>query len=278
MEQCALIYQVTAKKLFQLNGTNPHTTTLGTEAVISHLCIFGWYGWDYYCNQSAAYPFKKECLGRCLGPAKNEGNIMAQWVLKENGKIVPCQSLCRLTPVESAMSNKVKVAKLAIFNTSITAILGDSVSIPTGPHPDQVEDPYDLEPYGDYEADSFLMPAADFVDAVGKPMLQQSFMDTLINIDVLLPKGEGDAYTKVMWRSVDSNGKVFVDFNENLLLNTILYKCKFEDGTTKAYTANLIASNIFQELDVDGFCHCFSITSLITSILAKPYQWKTNTL
>ncbi len=176
---------------------------------------------------------------------------------KENGKVVPRQSLQRLTPAESALSNKVKVDKRATFNASITAILGDSVSAPTGPLPDQVEDPYDLEPYGDDEGDLFVMPEADFVDAAGKPMLQQSFTDTLINIDVLLPKGEGDALAKVMWRCVDSNGKVIGEFNENPLLNTILYKCKFEDGTTKAYTANMIASNIFQDLDADGFLSLF---------------------
>jgi hypothetical protein len=120
MEQCALIFQVTAKKLFQLNGTNPHTATFGTEANISHLCVFGWYEWVYYCNQAAAYPFQKECFLRCLGPAKNEGNIMAQWVLKENSKVVPHQSLHRLTKAESAPSNKVEVAKRAAYNALIT--------------------------------------------------------------------------------------------------------------------------------------------------------------
>ncbi len=217
----------------------PIQPQFGTEADISHLCVFGWYEWVYYHNQSAFYPFQKECLGQCLGPAKNEGNIMAQWILKENGKVVPCQSLHHLTKAESAPSNEVEVAKRATYNASITKILGNSVSIPIGPLPDpQVEDPYDLEPYGDdVESDSFLMPEADFVDAAGKPMLQQSFMDTLINIDVLLPKGEGDALAKVMQRSVDSNGKVIGEFNENPLLNTILYKCKFEDRTMKEYTA-----------------------------------------
>ena len=38
MECCALIpYQVTALKLFQLNGSNPHMVTVGTEADI-HAC------------------------------------------------------------------------------------------------------------------------------------------------------------------------------------------------------------------------------------------------
>ena len=34
MERRALIFQITAKKLFQLNGTNPHTMTFGTDADI----------------------------------------------------------------------------------------------------------------------------------------------------------------------------------------------------------------------------------------------------
>jgi hypothetical protein len=101
------------------------------------------------------------------------------------------------------------------------------------------------------------MPEADFVDAAGKPMLQQSFTDTLINIDGFLPKGEADALAKVMQHSVDSNGKVIGEFNENPLLNTILYECKFKDGTTKEYTANMIASNIFQESDADGYSSLF---------------------
>jgi hypothetical protein len=219
-----------------LNGTNPHTATFGTEADTSLLCVFGWYEWVYYCNQSAAYPFQKECFGRCLGPAKNEGNIMAQWVLKENGKVVPGQSLHRLTNAESAPSNEVEVAKHATYNASITRILGDSVSVPIGPLPDpQVEDPYNLEPYGDdVDGNSFLMPEADFVDAAGKPMLQQSFTDTLINIDVLLPEGGGDALAKVMQRSVDSNGKAIGEFNENPLLNTILYNVSSRMGLQKS--------------------------------------------
>ena len=55
MERRALIFQVTAKKLFQLNGTNPHTATFGTEADISHICNFGWYEWVYYRTQSAQF-------------------------------------------------------------------------------------------------------------------------------------------------------------------------------------------------------------------------------
>jgi hypothetical protein len=42
MERRALIYQVTAKLLFQLNGSTPHTVTFGADPDISNLCRFGW--------------------------------------------------------------------------------------------------------------------------------------------------------------------------------------------------------------------------------------------
>ena len=77
MEWRVIIYQVTAKKLYQLHGSNPHTATFGTQADISNLCLFGWYEWVYYRDQMAAYPHQKECLGPCLGPARNEENVMA---------------------------------------------------------------------------------------------------------------------------------------------------------------------------------------------------------
>jgi hypothetical protein len=64
---------ITAKKLFQLNGTNPHTMTFGTDADISNLCQFGWYKWVYFREDSTKFPFQKERLGQCLGPARNEG-------------------------------------------------------------------------------------------------------------------------------------------------------------------------------------------------------------
>ncbi len=43
MERRDLIYQVTAKTLFQLNGSTPHTVTFGTDPDISNLCRFGWF-------------------------------------------------------------------------------------------------------------------------------------------------------------------------------------------------------------------------------------------
>jgi hypothetical protein len=63
--------------------------TTGEEGDISNLCQYDWYDWCYFRDQKELLPFKKEVLGRVLGPAKGEGNEMAQWILKANGNVVP---------------------------------------------------------------------------------------------------------------------------------------------------------------------------------------------
>ena len=88
MERQALICQATSKKLFWLHGSNPHTAMFGTQSDISNLYYFGWYEWVYYRDKLAAYPLQKECLSQCLGPAKNEGNVMAYWILTHKGTLI----------------------------------------------------------------------------------------------------------------------------------------------------------------------------------------------
>ena len=93
VERWARINNLTAKDNFKLHGTTPHTVSLAEEGDISSLCQFGWYEWCYYREQTTAFPRNHEVLGLILGPARGEGNEMAQWVLKANGQVVPRRSL-----------------------------------------------------------------------------------------------------------------------------------------------------------------------------------------
>jgi hypothetical protein len=124
MERQALIYNCTAKKLFQLNGTNPYTATLGDQADISNLCQFGWYEWVKYYDSTQNFPHQKECLGGCLGPAKNEGNEMTNWVLTKSGKVISGRTLRPLTAGELAVTNIAEVEKRAEFTAAIRSKLG----------------------------------------------------------------------------------------------------------------------------------------------------------
>ena len=119
MERRALICKATSKKLFQLQGSNPYTVTFGTQADVLNLCYFGWYEWVYYRDKSAKFPFQKECLGKCLGPAKNEGNVMANWILTQKSTVIPQRLICRLTLDEYSVSNEVELAKRTAYNADV---------------------------------------------------------------------------------------------------------------------------------------------------------------
>ena len=253
MERRAIINQVTAKKLFQLHGTNPHTATFGTQADISNICHFGWYEWVYYRDKLASYPFQKECLGRCLGPAKNEGNVMANWILTQSGKVIPRRTIRRLTKDEISASNEVEAHKRASFTADITRKLGDSIKLPSAPLPEWEEPEWNDEPYGDEETSPHEPFEADLVDAAGRPLMMHSLTDALINAEVLLDKDDSAALARVIRRAVNSDGKVVGEWNTNPILNTLVYECEFDDGTIKEYSANVIASNIYEEGDADGF-------------------------
>ena len=77
-----------------------------------------------------------------------------------------------------------------------------------------------------------------------------------------MSKDESTAIARVVRRAVGSNGKVIGNWNVNPILNTLVYKYEFDDGTIKEYAANVIASNIYEEGDADGF-----LTSLLSKIV-----------
>ena len=185
---------------------------------------------------------------------------MAQWILRENGKVVVRRSLRRLTPHELSPSNESEVAKRAGFNASIREKLGDSLSPPLAPIAEEgPADDWDLELYCDDSGETAPeIPEADFCDATGKPILLGSLADTLINAEVLLPHDDSTALATVLRRTVDANGNLIGTYNDNPILNTMVYDCAFPDGTTKEYAANLIAESIYNGVDYDGYANSSS--------------------
>ena len=162
---------------------------------------------------------------------------------------------------ELAASNEVEVRKRAEFDAAIKQKLGDSFSLPTHVQPQQAGDSKDasnpqdetFDPFTGVEEPHIEVPEADCVDATGKPILQQSLADTLIHSEVLLPHGEDLQMAKVLRRSVNPEGRVIGNANDNPLLNTLMYDVEFPDGNIKKYAANIIAENVLVNCDSEGF-------------------------
>ena len=60
-----------------------------------------------------------EELGRCIGPTKNDGNEMCQWLLQQNGQVVPRRTLRRLRSEELTITNETESNKRADFDADI---------------------------------------------------------------------------------------------------------------------------------------------------------------
>ena len=258
----AQIHNLTPRDLFQLNGNNPTTATFGSQGDISNLCRFGWYNWCYFREEGKVqFPFQKNQLGRVLGPCKNEGNMMSQSVLKDNGQVVPRRTIRPL--LISEVNSEAEKKKRDTFDDKIFKIHGDSMSIPAHVDKPKPQD-WSLDDFIDMNEDEEpirLLPD-DPVDASGKAIYEQPFYDAIIHAEVLLPQGEMMKSAKVKGRSKDSDGNIVGTYDNNPLLNSMLYDVEFPDGAVKQYAANTITQNMYEQVDGEGYS-----TSKVDSIV-----------
>jgi hypothetical protein len=241
VEWRARINNMTAEDLFQLQSMNPHLATTGDEGDISNICIFKFYEWCYYWDQKPGFPSQKRRLGKVLGPSKNDGSEMAQYVLTSTGSVVPRRTCQRLSIAE--LHHPDEIRKRAIFTECIRRKLGDSMTLPP-----VSSNKATFIPYSDDEEIPRTIPENDVQE------LNISLTDALINAEVSLHQGEDavPVQAKVLRHLVDEHGNVIGNANINPILNTIMYEVEFPDGEVRPYAANVIADNIYSQVDNDG--------------------------
>ena len=253
IERRARINNLTAKDRFNLHGLNAHTTLTGEEADISNLCKYGWYQWCYYRDQGEKFPFNHEVLGRVLGPATGAGNEMSQWILKANGNVVPRRSLRPLTVAE--LNSPEEKERRKIFDKCIEKRWGTSISPPKQQEIDAADELHETwEPWEDDDEKPKTVPEIeDAVDANGRLLDQQPAYDRIINAEVMLQLGDDHQRAKVIRRAIGPDGVVVGTYDDNPMLNSIVYDVEFPDGTIREYSANLIAENMLTQVDSDGY-------------------------
>ena len=254
-ERRALIHNLLPRKLFQASGQTPVTATLGIQGDISNLCHFAWYDWCYYREENThQFPHQKYLLGRVLGPTKNEGNSMAQNILNHLGNVVPRRTLRRLTAHELQCPTEIK--KRDTFDARIKSILGDCLTLPpaedTAVHL-ELDDFSDIVTEENIKEDS---PSSwedeDPVNDDGTALFENSVTDTLISAEVLLPHQNKLQLGRVTKRSKGDDGLPIGTHHSNPMLNTATYDVTFADNSVANFGANVIAQNIYSQVDQHG--------------------------
>lgn len=251
LERRAKIICSTPRSNHLLDGNTPHTRLTGQVADISNLIDFKWYDWIVYRVEGQKFPFQHQKIGRALGPATHAGNMMSQWVLTATGDVMPIQTLRRLT--DSEKNNQSMKDRMKEFDLKIKLKYGDSMNAPPNDEGNDAigNDDNDViysEPYEDwYEADQ--QPDTEEVDKI-------TDLEVFLDAEVMLPKdGQHLQAGRVIGRSKDANGKTIGLFNANPIINTQVYDVIFPDGSIKQYGANIIAENIFSQVDEYGYRH-----------------------
>ena len=72
-------------------------------------------------------------------------------------------------------------------------------------------------------------------------------------MEVRLPSGEKELYGQVVGLCLDENGRMIGNPDNNPYMNTVLYEIKFEDGSSQAYGANIIAKNMLRTVNNEGY-------------------------
>ena len=246
-ERRVRVHNLTARNLFQLDGQTPHFTVTGCEGDISNLCQYKWYDWIYYREGSAKFPLPREVLGRSLGPAKGEGNEMAQWCLKANGKIVPRRLTRPLS--KSELSSETEQRKRKIFDELIESRWGTSAFPPKDMPKDE-----DYEIYEDDDESPNVIPEFDDpVDSAGQAIDAHPAYDSLIHAELMLPQDGAYQQVTVTGRTVGPSGRPEGHYDVDPTRNSIMYDVRFPDGDVKEYSANVIAENLMNQIDEEGF-------------------------
>ena len=249
-ERRARIHNVTPKSLFQLQGINPITATLGLHPDISNICQYSWYEWCYYREESGIqFPYQKQLLGRVLGPMKNEGNAMTQAILTDKGTVVPRRSIRHLTIEE--IHSTIEQRKREAFDSKIKEKLGDSLT----PRPNTNTLPKGVPSIDDFMAEEGEVAPyiEDDADDDGNAIYDQAPTDNLIHMQLLLPQGEEHQWATLKQRSKDDHGNLIGEYNDKPHLNTAVYDVEFSDGMIREYSANAIAESISSQVNGAGY-------------------------
>ena len=83
-------------------------------------------------------------------------------------------------------------------------------------------------------------------------MDQQPDYDKLINAEILLQLDDKTVMGKVKGRSLGDDGKVVGSYDDNPILNSIIYDVEFPDRQVKEYAANILAENMLLQVDDNG--------------------------
>lgn len=225
----------------------------GETPDISEWLDFSFYDLVWYFASANDTTTANRRLGRWLGISHRVGSSLCYFILAQSGNVISSTTVQHVVHTDTTDTTAQRA--IADFDTVINARLTDTnfvdhanadsglyiQDVPDTPadHPRRGLIPSDTE-YGD-------MIEEDSPDADDHPDF-----DNYIHANLLLDVGGEKMHGRVIRRAKDVDGAKKGRAHPNPMFDTRAYMIEFRDGSVGEYTANIIAENIYSQVDAEG--------------------------
>ena len=190
---------------------------------------------------------------------------MSYYILNDKGISLRRTTIRALTPEEQESESKAAVKKA--FDTNILKKLGGGMlgewqqlqEIPPPPRKQKAQQVAvaktnpDLAPFAQYTTPEYESYEDDYQKVM--PLSEEFDVDTYDvypTAQVRLPLEDHYTIGNVKRRKRDKDGNLLGTANTNPILDTRVYEVEFPDGQVLEYAANVIAENLYAQVDQEG--------------------------
>jgi hypothetical protein len=233
------------------NGRPGIEAVMGHTVDISEWLDFEFYDYVWYWDERKVDMAKdQKQLGRWLGISHRVGSDMTYWILAKSGTVLARSTVQHVTSTD--LNEEGTKEKLREFDAAILDRFADEHFVPMEPGvfylqdvdaPDDAYDnpniPTDAE-YGDMIQEN--RPDVDEVE----------IYDGYVNAEIIIDRDGEPTRARVVKRARTDSGKPIGRSHRNPLFDTREYDCILDDGTMERYTANIIAENLYSQVDSEG--------------------------
>jgi hypothetical protein len=200
-------------------------------------------------------------LARWLGVSHRVGSNLSCWLITKSGKIISKTSVEHVTRDGYLQADKKK--EIESFNRTLEASLNDANFIVDGGDgefdslylQDIDNNIYNMGVQQDNDNDT-TRPQADYGDMNTKERPKDNDEEAVhkyFTVELIMNTGTNDERRgRVIKRLWGLDDEPIGRAHANPLFDTREYKIKFTDGTREKYQANVIAENMFAQVDTEG--------------------------
>jgi hypothetical protein len=201
-------------------------------------------------------------LAHWLGVSHRVRSDLCYWLMTESGNIILKTSVEHITRDDYLQADK-KV-EIEDFNRKLDDALDEANFIIDGDgeydtwYLDDIKEE-DLNPGVVRTIDASIPSAEDYGDMLVEKRPEEDdeeAVDKYLNVELIMNAGTNDErFGRVLKRARGLDGEPIGRAHANPLFDTREYEIEFTDGTREKYQANIIAENMFAQVDSEGNQH-----------------------